>query len=102
MPIDIETDELLSISQAAKLIPGRPCLETIWRWRTKGVRGHRLECVCVGGRRFFTTRAAIEEFIALTTAAANTQQPPPVKAKPSKCRQRQLDQADEILARAGI
>ncbi|HEX2476885.1 MAG TPA: DUF1580 domain-containing protein [Lacipirellulaceae bacterium] len=61
--IDYENEQLLTMSQAAKLMPGRPNIATIWRWRTSGCRGHKLETILVGGRRF-TSREATGRFLA--------------------------------------
>ena len=62
-------EELMSISEASRLLPNNPGAETIWCWRTKGIRGVRLETALVGGRRY-VTRKAIEEFIQRLTEAA--------------------------------
>ena len=63
--IDAFTEELLSLSQAAKIIPGRPHVLTVHRWSRKGLRGVRLETVVIGGKRF-TTTAALNRFFAET------------------------------------
>lgn len=60
--IDHETEHLLSMTAAAKLLPGRPNVATLWRWRTAGCRGHRLETILFGGRRY-TSREAITRFL---------------------------------------
>jgi hypothetical protein len=60
--IDHENEQLLSMTEAAKLLPGRPAVETLWRWRTAGCRGHRLETILFGGRRY-TSREAIARFL---------------------------------------
>ena len=65
--IDVNHERLLSLADACKEIPGRPHISTLHRWRLRGVRGHRLETVLIGGRRF-TSAEAIQEFIAATTA----------------------------------
>jgi hypothetical protein len=59
-------DSLLSMKQAAKLVPsrrsGRPCSSaTLWRWAMRGVRGIRLESLCVGGS-LMTSAEALEDF----------------------------------------
>ena len=41
---------------------------TIWRWITRGCGGVRLATILVGRRRW-TTRQAVREFVAATTAA---------------------------------
>jgi hypothetical protein len=66
--IDPLSETLLTLTEAAKLLPGRPSTHLLWRWRTSGVRGVKLETVLVGGRRY-TNRSALERFIERTTAA---------------------------------
>ena len=41
--IDLTTERLLTLPQAAAMFPGGVGLATLWRWRKKGVRGKRLE-----------------------------------------------------------
>lgn len=69
MSIEIGTETVLSLTEAAKIAPGRPHLATIWRWCQRGVRGVKLETIVVGGRRFTTTEA-LERFIARTKATS--------------------------------
>jgi hypothetical protein len=60
--------ELLSearISLTALAREQRVAVSTVWRWALRGVRGHRLECIHLGGRRY-TTREAFARFIART------------------------------------
>ena len=57
--IDITTETLLSLLDAAKQLPGRPHVSTLYRWRIRGVRGVRLETVLVVGRRF-TSKEALQ------------------------------------------
>ena len=68
--IDHEREELLTLTAATKLLPGRPNVATLWRWRTAGVRGVKLETILCGGRRM-TSREALTRFFAATTAAAD-------------------------------
>lgn len=35
-----------------------PDVTTVWRWRSRGVRGIRLDTVCIGGRRYTSTFVA--------------------------------------------
>lgn len=42
---------ILSLSEASALIPSRPSIPTVHRWMTRGVNGHRLPSVKVGGKR---------------------------------------------------
>lgn len=67
-------NEYLTLSQAAKLIPGRPSTITIQRWIKNGVYPRTaskrvyLRSKCVGAR-VFTTQAWLDQFEAECTAA---------------------------------
>lgn len=60
------TDEHISLTEAAKIAPGRPSTNCIWRWCRRGVlsRGServRLQHLRIGGK-IFTTARWLEEF----------------------------------------
>jgi len=60
------TDEHISLTEAAKIAPGRPSTNCIWRWCRRGVlsRGGervRLQHLRIGGK-IFTTARWLEEF----------------------------------------
>jgi len=62
----IANDEHLTLAQAAKLVPGRPSANCLWRWCREGVKAKsgkrvRLKHARFGGR-IYTTRAWIEAF----------------------------------------
>lgn len=63
--IDIETDELITLTQAARLLPKVRSkymhTSTLWRWCSKGNSGIKLQYVRLG-RRIFTTAKALSEF----------------------------------------
>lgn len=71
--IDLETEQVLSFKRAAEMVPwpdeDRPSYETIRRWADRGVRGHKLETVRIGGRRV-TTLEAIQRFLAVLSQGA--------------------------------
>ena len=94
MSISISTEDLVSLSSAAKLLPGRPHISSIFRWVSRGVRGNRLETWLIGGRRY-TSREALERFIAATTAAA-AGEPPPVRTP--RQREQAIKRAEAELA----
>lgn len=71
--IELRNEEIVSLSQAAKLLPfrraGRPThASTLWRWATNGIRGVRLETIQVGGTRC-TSRQALQRFCERLSAA---------------------------------
>lgn len=74
MSIDINSESLLSLAEAAKTLPTRPSVSTLHRWRLRGVRGVTLETVLLGGRRL-TSAEALGRFANAATAAANGPMP---------------------------
>lgn len=84
MAINVETEEILTLNQAARQIPGGAVsLCTMYRWRLKGVHGVKLECLRVG-QEWRTSREAILRFIARlnpTTAAPPTPETPVVRSQ---------------------
>jgi len=62
----MDPGDYLTLSQAARLVPGRLAASTLWRWHRRGVRaasGQRVRLRCVRfGRRLYTTAEWLEEF----------------------------------------
>jgi len=58
----IEIEGALSLSEAARILPGRPSTSTVWRWARRGLRGVRLGYGRVG-RKIVTSRSALERFM---------------------------------------
>lgn len=73
MSIDLEQDELLTLSQACRLLPSKPSPSTLWRWRRSGVvvNGRRIRLTCIrAGGTWLTTREAFADFLQQQTEAA--------------------------------
>src|SRR5262249_44592023 len=73
---DLLSETLLFLGQASRRFPrderGRaPSTTTLWRWRTKGIRGVRLEAARVGGR-VVTSLEAIRRFLERLSGPAQT------------------------------
>ncbi len=96
---DVCRETPISLTAAAKTLPGQPHIATLHRWRLRGVRGVRLETVLVGGRRF-TTQEALQRFFSATTAATNGGESPEVRT--NKSRQQAIERAEAELREAGI
>ena len=96
--VDIQSEEILSLSQAARSLPGRPHLSTIHRWRLRGIRGVKLETILVGGRRY-TSREALERFSERITAIANGE---PLPHRTNRQRAAAIGRAERELNAAGI
>jgi hypothetical protein len=89
MPIDVNSETLLSFAEASRTGPGRPHLGTLHRWRLAGVRGVLLESCLIGGKRF-TSREALQRFADALADAG----PPKSSPSTSKTRERQILQAE--------
>lgn len=94
--IDISTEHLLTMTEAARLLPGRPSTCTLWRWRTRGVDGRVLESVTVGGRTY-TSREALQRFAAHRGGQHNA---PTLRTTGQ--RERAISRAERELDQAGI
>jgi hypothetical protein len=92
--IDPQSETLTPMSKVPAASPGRPNLSTIWRWRNRGVRGHRLETILVGGRRY-TSREAITRFL----AAINGE---PIRSETLRQREQAIDRAEKRAEELGI
>ena len=64
-------EQRISIAEAGRRA-GNVKAETIWRWRTKGIAGVKLESFVIGGRRF-TSVEALDRFITRVTEARDVQ-----------------------------
>ena len=60
--------EFLTLAQAAKVVPGKVSIPTVWRWAVKGVGGVRLRSARAG-RKFVIKREWLEEFYSELGAA---------------------------------
>ena len=112
-------DEQLSLTDVAKLVPGRPTANCIWRWCRRGVLARngvriRLQHVRLGGR-ILTTRRWLDEFgRALADADAayfdtSLEQPPAtggkqetVFTKAENPKSQRLDRLERELEEAGF
>ena len=106
--IDINCEQLLTLSQAAKRFPGRNggniAVSTLHRWATCGVGGIRLETVVVGGRKM-TSAEALQRFVNARTAAPGGdfgRARFPSRTRTSRRRDRGQAAVDKTLRRAGI
>jgi hypothetical protein len=100
--IDPNTEFLVSLSDAAKLLPARrggkrPHVSCLYRWTVSGCKGVILESLQVGGTRC-TSREALGRFIEALTYAADDQ--PPVRS-PAK-RRRAAECAIAALQAEGV
>jgi hypothetical protein len=111
MAIDIANETIVGLAEATRLLPkinGRHiAISSLWRWCTKGVGGVKLEYVCIG-RRMATSKEALNRFCNARAEAQQQRQEtsavviPQIPRPSPKARERALQEADRILAEAGI
>lgn len=99
--IDINTESVLSLADAAKRLPQRrggkrPHVATLYRWASAGVRGVKLETLQVGGT-LCTSLEALQRFCERCSGGAAESTP-----QTTRSRERQIKQAEAELERAGI
>lgn len=63
MPCDLIAESRIPLHQLAQ--EQSVSLSTCWRWCHRGIRGHVLESINIGGRKF-TTREAFARFVVRT------------------------------------
>ena len=83
MPINVSNEHLITFAELAKSLPrrrgDRPVhLATIHRWRSRGLKGIRLEGVRVGGA-WHTSREAFRRFTERLTALVTSGEVSPPK-----------------------
>lgn len=98
--IDVSQETLLKVTEAAKAIPTRPSVATVWRWLAKGSRGVRLESVLIGGSRY-TSKEAIGRFFEAVTRAGEPEGPAMPSATPRQ-RAAAISRAQRELDAAGL
>ena len=69
--IDPHTETLIDFAEAARNVPRKASgklvhAKTVARWALSGIRGIRLESICVGGRRL-TSKEACKRFFEAQT-----------------------------------
>ena len=105
MSIDISSESLISLADAAASLPRRRAgkkthVSCVYRWTQLGCRGVLLESIQIGGTRC-TSKEAIARFFGTLTAQADHQ---PVVPAPghSRKRRQQIEAAERRLTAAGV
>jgi hypothetical protein len=96
-----EHETRITLTEAAKIAPGRPHNATLFRWCFDGCRGVRLEYERCG-RRIFTTPEALRRFSRKLTAQDDRSESVEV-VKPRSSRQREaaVSRAEHDLRQGG-
>lgn len=101
--ISIASEEILTLSQAAKRLPRRrrgqqPHVATLYRWAQRGLNGAVLETLQVGGT-LCTSSEALQRFFERLTKPDSTSLTPSMQCRD---RQKAIEQAERELQEAGI
>ena len=101
--IDVQTETLVSLSEAAKNLPRRragkrPHVCTLYRWSQRGCKGVLLETVQIGGTRCTSKEALARFFQRLTQDAGHDT---PSSRTPTR-RRREVEKASSELEREGL
>jgi hypothetical protein len=101
--IDLSSEEVLSLSEAARALPSvhgrRIHPSTLWRWARKGLKGVRLDYARLG-RSIVTTRRALSDFAARLAAADTAPGTSPTLPQRSARRPRSDAQRSQDVAKA--
>lgn len=89
--IDLNREEVISLSEAPKRLPGRPHISTLYRWAQR--RNRPLETLKLGGR-VYTSVEALTRFAEQRNGPSSTS----ANAEPSAS----LARAEALLDAAGI
>jgi hypothetical protein len=100
--IDINTEHLVSFTQATKTLPARRCgkrphVATMYRWALYGCKGVRLETVQIGGTKCTSIEALQRFFNRLSNGLASSDLPvgmnlnAPARIQTSRSVERELD-----------
>ncbi len=103
MTIRLETEQLVSLSEAAKLLPMRRNgkrlhITTLYRWTTHGCRGVVLESIQVGAMRC-TSKEALDRFF--RTLSSLEEVGSPARERTVAERNRAIRRAEERLGELG-
>jgi len=104
-----ETNNYMTLSEVAKHLPrlnGRKVhVATIWRWCRKGLHGKHLKYTKIG-RTIVVKEADLHRFFMELAESDQSYQVPRIRKRRSRRisagRQRAIQDANEVLARAGI
>lgn len=106
----LASEQMLTLSEAAKLIPGHPHPSSLWRWCRKGVKARDGQRIHLDHHRFggrlFTSVEALDRFGAALAAVdvedLDQRASPPARRRSSAQRERDIAHAEAELAKAGL
>jgi hypothetical protein len=101
MPIDPNTETVISLTEATRCLPRRragkrPHVSCLYRWTMSGCRGVILENIQIGGTRC-TSREALARFFQRLTVT-----PAAIPVVASRAHKAAIAAAERILDEAGI
>ncbi len=64
-PLDLLTEEIITLKEAAREFPNQPHVSALYRWATRGMRGVKLGTVRLGHAKL-TSRQTLTRFLRRT------------------------------------
>jgi hypothetical protein len=100
--IDLQMEQPVTLAKSTRFSQLRrdgrsPHVSQVYRWASKGLKGHVLETVVIAGSRC-TTSEAVDRWIAVLTASANGEQLP---SRTPLRRQKEHQRANQNLEKSG-
>ncbi|MCR9115793.1 MAG: DUF1580 domain-containing protein [bacterium] len=89
-------EDFVPFSKAPQLLPGRPHISTLHRWRIRGLKGVKLQTILVGGRRYVSKDELLRFVNQLSDETSTT------AGRRTPSRQRQIEAANRACDKAGI
>jgi hypothetical protein len=104
--IDIKSEKLISVEEAATMLPGRKAGGrvhpiTVKMWSTRGKRGVKLETILAGSRRCTSVEAMERFFQALDGAPSGQEGLGPPRMRSARARNAAVAAAVDELQRKG-
>jgi hypothetical protein len=95
--IDPTLEPPIALADVPKIrwLPKRPHICSVFRWAQKGLRGHRLEVISIGGTRCTSEAALVRFFERISDPTA------PIQTTTTAQRARQVEATNRRLEKAG-
>ena len=95
--IDVDAPDLISAGDVCELLNGRVSWQTVNRWMVSGIRGGTVQLDAIRiGRRLFTTRSALQQFVEEMSADVDATVPRRSKAARTSEHQRAIRKLKEV------
>ena len=105
MPIDISTEQLIELgktpAEVERITGSRPSVQTVYRWRQRGVAGIKLDTVFINGKSY-CSRESLNRFFVQSALAKQGKLSDATKAGIEKAKELRRQQNEAEAKRLGI